>query len=371
MPMDAAEDVDAYDYALDPARIARHPVEPRDAAKLFLPQAAQPDGRSVADLPDLLRPGDLVVLNRTRVIPARLAGRKASGGVVEVLLVHPRQLVEAAAVEDDQRGGEQWACLVRGRVRPGTVLHLDDGGDGVPVTVLHCDDDTAERILAFPPGCSVLALADRCGRMPLPPYLERDDEPADRERYQTVFGDRPGSVAAPTAGLHLTTAVLERLRARGVATASVELRVGLGTFRPVTAARLADHIMHREWCVLDAATADACTETRARGGRIVALGTTVVRTLETAWCAHGGRFAPWSGWTDIFLHPPKNIGSIDLLLTNFHLPRSTLLMLVACLLGRERLLAAYAHAQAAGYRFFSYGDAMLVDNQRQRTAQMV
>jgi len=338
-------DTERFAYALPDQLIAQEPAEPRDAARLLVAgtRAGGPWHRHVRDLPDHLRAGDLLVLNRTRVIPARLAGRKDSGGEVEVLLVHAEDGAPTA-----------WRCLVRGRVRSGTRIAFTDAD--ATVSALH-DDGT--RTLAFAPGCDVLALAERIGRMPLPPYIRRADRVDDRARYQTVFADRPGSVAAPTAALHLTTALLDRLRAQGVATAWVDLRIGPGTFKPVDTVRTEDFRIHAEHAECPAETVAAVLACRAAGGRVVAVGTTVVRTLETAATQPGG-LAPWTGWTRLFLHPPARLAVVDALLTNFHLPRSSLLMLVSCLTGVERLLALYQAAIDERYRFFSYGDAMLL-----------
>lgn len=333
-----------YDYQLPPELIAQEPVEPRDAARLLLaPLDGGPlrHGR-VSDLPDLLRPGDLLVFNRTKVIPARLEARTAAGGVREVLLIHP---------EEGDAG--RWRVMIRGRVRAGQELTC--AGQALRVEALHEDGD---RTVAFPPGCDVLALAEAHGAIPLPPYIRRAAGQHDRERYQTVFADRPGSVAAPTAALHFTTALLDRLRAQGVATAFVELRVGPGTFKPVDTERIEDFRIHAEWAHCPAATAEAIRATRAAGGRVIAVGTTVVRTLETAARQPAG-LGEWSGWTSIFLHPPQRLLAVDGLMTNFHLPRSTLLMLVASLCGLPRLRAVYAEAVQQRYRFFSYGDATL------------
>ncbi|GDY14912.1 S-adenosylmethionine:tRNA ribosyltransferase-isomerase [Planctomycetota bacterium] len=341
--MDTAE----FDYALPETLIARDPIEPRDAARLLVARIGSEgvEHRTVRDLPDLLRPGDLLVLNRTRVIPARLLGTRPGGGAAEVLLVHPEPS------GDDPR--PRWVALIRGRVRPGMRIDLPEA----QVEVLSCHPD-GTRLIAFPDGCDVLALCDRIGRVPLPPYLGRADRAEDRERYQTVFGDRPGSVAAPTASLHFTSDLLDRLAARGVASARVELAIGPGTFKPVDTERVEDFRIHAEWCCCPAETVAAIAATRAAGRRVIAVGTTVVRTLQTA--AAAGELNAWSGWTRCFLHPPHQLTTIDGLLTNFHLPRSSLLMLVACLTGTERLRAIYAAAIREQYRFFSYGDAMLV-----------
>ena len=342
-----------FDYHLPEELIAQEPIEPRDAARLLVAGcvAGEAAHRRVGDLADYLRAGDLLVLNRTRVIPARLFGRKDSGGEVEVLLIHPEP--EAPG---DAATGERWRCLVRGKVRSGTRIILSDPGVAAEVTA--CAED-GERTLAFPPGVAVLALAERIGHMPLPPYIRRADRPADRERYQTVFADRPGSVAAPTASLHLTAALLDRLAAQGVQTAFVELAIGPGTFKPVDCDRVEDFRIHAEHCSCPAATVAAIQRCKSQGGRVIAVGTTVVRTLESA-AAQAGGLAPYDDWTRIFLHPPQTLAVVDGLMTNFHLPRSSLLMLVACLTGVERLHALYAQAIAERYRFFSYGDAMLL-----------
>lgn len=342
-----------FDYHLPSELIAQDAIEPRDAARLLvLADGAPIRHAQVRDLPGLLAPGDLLVLNRTRVIPARLLGHKATGGAVEVLLVHP---VAEADVPT-------WTCLIGGKVRPGSVIIID----GVQLSVVACHDD-GERVVAFPPECDVLALANRVGHMPLPPYIARPDGPQDRERYQTVFGDRPGSVAAPTASLHLTTALLEELTALGVARTFVELAIGPGTFKPVDTDDISSFRIHAEHATCPPEAVAAIAACRARGGRVIAVGTTVVRTLESAARQPGG-FAAWTGWTSLFLYPPQTFQVVDGLMTNFHLPRSTLLMLVSCRLGLERLHAAYAEAVRERYRFFSYGDAMLILPQRSASA---
>ncbi len=336
---------DLFDYQLPPELIAQHPVEPRDAARLLV---AGPDGvphhRQVRDLPSCLRAGDLLVLNRTRVLRARLRARKESGGEVEVLLVH-REPGAAAGT---------WRVMIKGRVRVGTRLHLPDCR--AKVTVCHPD---GSRSLRLPPDLDVAAWTERHGQIPLPPYIRRAPTPADTERYQSVFADRPGSVAAPTASLHLTDALLAELDRRGVERTLVELTIGPGTFRPVTSERIEDFAIHHEHCRCPEACLEAIAACRKRGGRVVAVGTTVVRTLETAARQPDGP-VPFTGWTDLFMHPPDRLRLVDLLLTNFHLPRSSLLMLVACITGIDRLHELYRIAIAERYRFFSYGDAMLV-----------
>ena len=336
-------DLADFDYPLPHDAIAQRPAEPRDAARLLV-DAPLAGGtvahRNVADLPDLVRPGDLLVVNTTRVLPARLRLRKPTGGEVEVLLL-----------EQDPAG--RWEALVRPsrRVRPGTVLAAGDdlevhiGGPGP-------GDGTREVTLRVRPGDDELAALDRHGAVPLPPYITAPLD--DPERYQTVFADRPGSVAAPTAGLHLTDAVLDRCRAAGVAVAPVELVVGMGTFRPVTADKVEDHHMHAERYAVPRATLAACEDTRARGGRVVAVGTTSVRALESA--ALSGRL---HGRTELFIHRPWRWREVDVLLTNFHLPRSSLLVLLDAFVG-PRWRGLYDLALADGYRFLSFGDAMLV-----------
>lgn len=348
-----------FDYVLPLELIAQEACEPRDAARLLVAQGAEGElqHRHVRDLPAFLRPGDLLVLNRTRVIPARLLARTPArahgegGGEREVLLLHPEPLL------DPQADPATWRAMVRGRVALGARLDVLDHA-GVPaaqvtVTALHADGTRTVR------GDDLLALAERCGHVPLPPYIARADRPADRERYQTVFADRPGSVAAPTASLHLTNELLALLAAQGVSTARVELAIGPGTFKPVDTEQLADFHIHAEWCCCPPETVAQIQATRAAGGRVIAIGTTVVRTVETAARQPGG-FAAYAGWTRLFLHPPERLTVIDGLLTNFHLPRSSLLMLVACVTGLDRLQALYAEAVRERYRFFSYGDAMLI-----------
>jgi len=335
-----------FDYHLPPELIAQEPLAGRDQSRLLL---ATPEGhahRQVTDLPALLAPGDLLILNRTRVFPARLLGHRATGGAHEVLLVHPEEGQSAAA-------GERWRALIRGKVQPGTVIAFPESS--CTVAALHAD---GTRSISFPPDIGVLALCERIGHVPLPPYIARTDQPADRERYQTVFADSPGSVAAPTAGLHLTEALLAAIQARGVALARVELAIGPGTFKPVDCEQLEDFAIHAERCHCPAETVAAITACRARGGRVVAIGTTALRTVESAARQPGG-LAAYQGWTSLFLHPPQTLQVCDGLLTNFHMPRSSLLMAVACLTGLQRLRALYASAVAERYRFLSYGDCML------------
>lgn len=318
-----------FDYDLPEDRIAQEPA-PRGESRLLVLDAEGPDRhRRVRDLPDLLRPDDLLVLNDTRVIPARLFGRRGEGKM-EVLLV-------------EKLADREWEALVRPgkRAKPGTEIVFDD----LSAEVVEKREDRYRLRFSEP----VEPHLDRLGHIPLPPYIHRPDEPADRERYQTVFARTPGAIAAPTAGLHFSREILEELR-----TAWVTLHVGIGTFKPVSAERIEDHRMDRERYEVSEETAEAIRRTRESGGRIVAVGTTVVRTLESSGGAAG------SGSTDLFITPGYRFKVVDVLLTNFHLPRSTLLMLVSAFAGRERVLAAYEEAVREGYRFYSYGDAMLV-----------
>jgi S-adenosylmethionine:tRNA ribosyltransferase-isomerase len=335
-------DVTSLDYDLPPSAIAQTPAEPRDAARLLVDEGPgrEPSHRRVRDLPDLARPGDVWVLNTTRVLPARLRGHRPTGGAVEVLLLEP---------EPD---GRTWCALVRPsrRVRPGTVV---DVGAGLAVEV---GDDLGEgRRRVTPllePGGELLEALDRVGEVPLPPYITAPL--ADPERYQTVYGRRPASVAAPTAGLHLTTDLLAALQGRGVALAPVELVVGLGTFRPIAADDVEAHVMHAERYRVPAETLEAC----ATASRVVAVGTTSVRALESA--TRTGRL---EGSTELFLHGEDGPTSIDVLLTNLHQPRSSLLALVEAFVG-PRWRHLYGAALAEGYRFLSFGDATWLVGER-------
>jgi S-adenosylmethionine:tRNA ribosyltransferase-isomerase len=329
-----------FDYTLPGERIARRPAEPRDAARLLVLDRDGRSDRCVADLPDLLRPGDLLVVNDTKVLRARLFARRASGGRVEILLLR-------------REPAGAWEALVRAnkRLRPGEVVRVEGGA--AATLVERPEGGALWRVRFDVP--DVDALLERAGHVPLPPYLHRPDEPADVERYQTVFARHPGSAAAPTAGLHFTPALLAGLAARGIGVAAVTLHVGYGTFRPVEAERIEDVRLHAEDFEVSGEAARAIL---GRQGRLVAVGTTTARVLETLAASGGIRAA--AGRTDLFVHPGHRFRAIEGLLTNFHLPRSSLLMLVCAFGGTARILDAYRHAVEAGYRFYSYGDAMLV-----------
>jgi S-adenosylmethionine:tRNA ribosyltransferase-isomerase len=340
-----------FDFELPPERIALRPAQPRDAARLLVvrPGGALED-RGVADLPDLLSPGDVLVFNDTRVIPARLSGQRTRGD----------STVAVEATLHRRRASNRWSAFMR----PGKRLQVDDVvtfGHGTLNARLLEKGDGGEVELVF--DCAGVELDTAIaahGVMPLPPYIatRRPEDAADRADYQTVYAVHDGSVAAPTAGLHFTPELLARLAARGVGAAFVTLHVGAGTFLPVKADRIEDHRMHSEYGEVSPAVAAQLTAARAQGGRVVCVGTTSLRLLES--CLDGvGDYAPFAGETDIFLRPGRPVRAADALLTNFHLPRSTLLMLVAALSGLDTLRAAYAHALAGGYRFYSYGDAGL------------
>jgi len=332
-----------FHYELPDELIARHPVPRRSDSRLLHLHGASGAlaDRRFAELPTLLGPGDLLVFNDTRVVPARLHGRKATGGKVELLL---ERVV----------GGSRARVQLRSSKPPvaGSLIHL---AEGAAATVVGRDGDF--WLLDF--GTDPAAVFERHGEMPLPPYLRRAAEDFDRERYQTVYARVPGAVAAPTAGLHFDAALLAACEQAGAARTQVTLHVGAGTFQPVRVDDLREHRMHAEMTEVPAAACEAVAACRARGGRVVAVGTTAVRALESA--AQGGRLAPYAGDTRLFITPGYRFRVVDALITNFHLPESTLLMLVSAFAGRGHVLAAYRHAVASRYRFFSYGDAMFVE----------
>ena len=333
-----------FDFELPPELVAQHPARERSASRLLDGTGALPCDRVFHELPSLLAPGDLLVCNDTRVLKARLRGEKLpTGGTVEAL------------VERVLPGHQVLAQLRASKSpRPGTVLRLAGAFDA-EVLGREGPDGSLFR-LAFP--ADPIALLEAHGHVPLPPYITHADTAEDAERYQTVFAARPGAVAAPTASLHFDAGVLAALDARGVQRAALTLHVGAGTFQPVRSENLDEHRMHSEWFELPAATVQAIADARARGGRIVAAGTTTLRALESA--ARGGELLPFSGETDIFIRPGFEFRVVDLLVTNFHLPRSTLLMLVSAFAGHQHVRALYRHAVESRYRFFSYGDAMLL-----------
>jgi S-adenosylmethionine:tRNA ribosyltransferase-isomerase len=343
-------DISEFDYPLPEELVAQEPVPERDASRLLvLDRGAESIGhRSFRDLPELLAPGDLLVVNRSRVIPARLLGVRRNGGTAEVFLLRP--LPDAGA----------WEALVRPgrRLRVGDTVRVDDDLL-VTITSPSFGADARRRVHLRSEAGDLASALRRSGHTPLPTYVRRADRPADVERYQTVYAREEGSVAAPTAGLHFTSALIARLAERGIDVAEILLHVGPGTFRPVKAKRVEDHRVDPEPFVVPAETEAAIRRARDRGGRVVAVGTTTVRTLETA--ARPGRLvSAGSGETDTVIVPGFAFGVVDALVTNFHTPRSSLLLLVAAFAGRETVLAAYAEAVRLRYRFFSYGDAMLV-----------
>ena len=333
-----------FHYDLPPGLIAQAPLAERSASRLLVVDAKNETftDRLFTDLLDYVNAGDLLVFNDTRVFPARLRGRKETGGAVEILV--ERLVGSHGALA--QLGASK-------KSKPGTRIVLEDGSaivvtgrDGEFYTLRYDAVETFEKLLV------------RVGHIPLPPYIKRDDESADIERYQTIFARETGAVAAPTAGLHFDQAMLESLRAKNIDFGYVTLHVGAGTFQPMRSDTVEDHVMHREWLNVGAELVEKMRRTRAAGGRVIAVGTTVVRALESA--TRDGDVQPFAGETQIFIFPGYRISSVDALITNFHLPESTLLMLVSAFAGRDVILAAYRHAVNECYRFFSYGDAMLI-----------
>ena len=337
--------VELFDFELPPERIALRPAVPRDAARLLVLDGEATRDRIVSDLPGQLRRGDCLVFNDTRVIPAQLHGRR--GDAVIGATLHKRE------------GPRRWRAFIRNakRLREGDTV---DFGAGVSATARDRGDD-GSFMLDFAGEEPVEILLERAGRMPLPPYIaaKRPTDAQDAEDYQTMFAAEPGAVAAPTAALHFTPELIAALTAAGIGHETLTLHVGAGTFLPVKADDTEDHKMHAEWGRIDAATADRLNAVRARGGRVIAVGTTSLRLIESA-AAEDGRIRPFEGDTAIFITPGYVFRGIDGLMTNFHLPKSTLFMLVSALMGRERMQAAYAHAIRDGYRFYSYGDASLL-----------
>lgn len=333
-------------YDLPPELIAQTPIQRRDASRLMTldRETGAVGHKHFYDLPSLLRPGDCLVLNNSRVLPARLIGQRVpTGGACEVVL-----LID--------RGENHWECLVRPgkKLREGARLSFGDGALRAEVkTVL----ENGNRIIHFEFEGIFLEKLEQLGRMPLPPYIKEELE--DGERYQTVYSKELGSAAAPTAGLHFTQELLEEIQTMGVRICYVTLHVGLGTFRPVKAENLDEHEMHAEYCVIPQETADVINDTKRSGGRVICVGTTSCRTIES-WAGEDGTLTASGGWTNIFIYPGYRFKVLDCLITNFHLPESTLIMLVSALAGRERVLEAYRQAVEERYRFFSFGDAMFI-----------
>ena len=333
-------------YDLPPELIAQTPLERRDQSRLMVldRNTGAVSHEHFYDLSAHLRPGDCLVLNNSRVLPARLIGRRESGGVSEVLLL-------------TDKGDNLWECLVRPgkKLRTGAKLRFGEGELTAEIEQVLPDGN---RLVRFHYEGIFLEVLEKLGRMPLPPYIRAELE--DQERYQTVYSKVPGSAAAPTAGLHFTPELLKQIEDMGVKVVYVTLHVGLGTFRPVKAEELEEHEMHAEYCMVPEETAQIITETKRNGGRVVCVGTTSCRTVES-FANEDGTMDPHAGWTSIFLYPGCRFKCLDALVTNFHLPESTLVMLVSALAGRENVLRAYAEAVRERYRFFSFGDAMLIE----------
>lgn len=332
-------------FDLPPELIAQTPIEQRDASRLLLldKKSGKVEHKHFFDLPAYLRPGDCLVLNNSRVLPARLFGRRSGGGACEVLL-----LID--------RGEKVWECLVR----PGKKLRVGakiSFGDGELTAEVVGEVEGGNRLVRFDYEGIFLETLERLGKMPLPPYIK--EELQDSERYQTVYSKVVGSAAAPTAGLHFTNELLGKVQEMGVKVCYVTLHVGLGTFRPVKAENLDEHEMHSEYCVISQETADVINQTKREGGRVICVGTTSCRTIES-WANADGTMDAKAGWTNIFIYPGYRFKVLDCLITNFHLPESTLIMLVSALAGRENVMEAYRQAVQERYRFFSFGDAMFI-----------
>lgn len=332
-------------FDLPPELIAQTPIEKRDASRLLVldKRTGETQHRHFYELVDLLNSGDCLVLNNSRVLPARLIGHRPTGGACEVLLL-------------TDRGDNVWECLVRpGRkLKPGAQVIF---GDGQLTAVVETEIEDGKRLVRFRYEGIFLEILEQLGKMPLPPYIK--EELQDQERYQTVYSKVNGSAAAPTAGLHFTPELMQKIEEKGVKLCYVTLHVGLGTFRPVKADDILDHEMHSEFCIIPQETADIINETKKNGGRVICVGTTSCRTIES-FAAEDGTLRECSGWTNIFIYPGYRFKVLDCLVTNFHLPESTLVMLVSALAGREHVLEAYRQAIELRYRFFSFGDAMFI-----------
>jgi S-adenosylmethionine:tRNA ribosyltransferase-isomerase len=339
--------VEEFDYHLPPSLIAHYPPPQRGETSLMVlhRQTGAIEHRAFGDIAKYVTPSDLLVMNNTRVLPARLVGKKETGGRVEMLLI-PLW---------NGMGGE-WKALIRGggKIKPGARIRFEQGFEG---EVGEVKDGIGK--VSFSGQAEVIDILQKIGHVPLPPYIKRADEPLDRERYQTVFAERDGSIAAPTAGLHFTHDLLQLLRGNGVRTTAITLHVGIGTFAPVKARYVEDHIMEAEWIEISEDTARQIEDTKARGGKVMAVGTTTTRALES-FSTHSGEVKPGHGMTSLFIYPSYRFRVIDGLITNFHLPKSTLVMLASAFAGRDLLMKAYQEAIRRKYRFYSYGDAMLI-----------
>lgn len=339
--------IEEFDYHLPRSLIAQYPSPQRGDSRLMVldRRRATLEHRNFRDLPDFLHPGDLLVMNNTRVLPARLYGKKETGGRIELLLI------------PSQNGSDgQWEALIKnaGKKKPSIRIQFSPGLFGELSGI-----KGGRGKITFSDGKSVPNLLQDAGHIPLPPYIKRKDEPLDRERYQTVYAERDGSIAAPTAGLHFTQALIQTLREKGVHLAYLTLHVGPGTFAPLKTKEIEEHRMDQEWVEITEETAERINETRRRGNRVIAVGTTTTRALES-FSNPEGWIKPGREWVSLFIHPPYRFKAIDGLVTNFHLPKSTLIMLVAAFAGKEFILNAYQEAVKEKYRFYSYGDAMLI-----------
>ncbi len=340
-------DVSNFDFELPEELIAQTPLEDRETSRMMVldPESKRISHMHFSDIKDYLNPGDCLVLNDTRVLPARLFGvKKETGAQIELLLLK-------------QTEGDTWECLVKPskRVKKGTILEF---GGGELTAVCEETMEEGRQLLTFHYSGVFYEVLDRLGKMPLPPYIKESLE--DQERYQTVFSKHRGSAAAPTAGLHFTEGLLRRLKEKGIKTTFITLHVGLGTFRPVKVDKLEEHTMHAEYYQMSEDSAETINQTKKTGGRVVAVGTTVIRTLETIAGKYNGTMKASSGWTDIFIYPGFHYKAVDAMITNFHLPKSTLIMLVSAFAGNEFTLSAYKEAVKERYRFFSFGDAMFI-----------
>ena len=339
--------VEEFDYHLPPSLIAQYPPPQRGETSLMVlhRQTGAIEHRSFGDIAQYVGPSDLLVMNNTRVLPARLIGKKETGGRVEMLLIPSWNGIEG-----------EWKALIKGggKMKPGARIRFEQSLEG---EVLEVKDGVGK--VSFSSQSKVIDILLKIGHVPLPPYIKRADEPLDRERYQTVFAERDGSIAAPTAGLHFTHDLLKSLRKNGVRTTTITLHVGVGTFAPVKAQDVEDHVMEAEWIEIPEETAREIEDTKARGGKVIAVGTTTTRALES-FSTGGGEVKPGKGMTSLLIYPPYHFKVIDGLITNFHLPKSTLAMLASAFAGRDLLMKAYREAIRRKYRFYSYGDAMLI-----------